>query len=277
MKDENFDEYMENFKKLPIKEKQAILDKALAQLQSSQPTKNMQKFIDGFGGADSKEAYLTDNLKWLQTIAKKGATTDAQKYIVDIFKKNNVDISSLKSAKTQAEQWQIVQDQIFNNPQVDFNKLMNDLRAGKDNFNSSYKDFVEIIGIAKRFVTSSQALSDIGKVANAIVDGKEETISKKDGTTKRVKVNGLRGELNKYGIVMTGKDGNSFGYRAGQETVESGIFGNRNAFTQIAKQLAAALQNAVEITFSKNKVDGLDVKQYKATTSEPKSPYLNDL
>jgi TP901 family phage tail tape measure protein len=267
-----------------FKEKQAILDKALAQLQSDKPTKNMQKFIEGFGSSESKEAYLADNLKWLQAIAKKGATTDAQKYIVDAFKKNNVDISSLKSAKTQAEQWQIVQDQIINNPQVDFNKLMNDLRAGKDNFNSSYKDFVEIIGIAKRFVTSSQALSDIGKVANDIIEDKRVQKDVADSTSPTgykkkwvVERPGLRGELNKYGIVMTGEDGRSFGYRAGQETVESGIFGNKNAFTQIAKQLAAALQSAVEITFSKNKVDGLDVKQYKATTSEPRSPYLNDL
>ena len=260
-----------------FKEKQATLDKALAQLQSDKPTKNMQKFIEGFGAAESKESYLSDNLKWLQTIAKKGATTDAQKYIVDTFKNNNVDISTLKSAKTQAEQWQIIQDQILNNPQVDFNKLMGDLRAGKDNFNSSYKDFVEIIGIAKRFVTSSNALADIGKVANSIVEGTEETITRQNGTKKKFKVNGLRSELNKYGVVITGQDGTFFGYRAGQETVENGLFGNKNAFTQIANQLAAALQNAVDIAFTKNKIGDLDVKQYRATTSEPKATYTQDL
>ena len=258
-------------------EKQAILDKALSQLQSSKPTKNMQKFIEGFGEAKSKENYLTDNLKWLQTIAKKGSTTDAQKYLADTFKKHEIDISSLKSATTQAEQWEIIQKQLINNPKVDFNKLMDDLRSGKDKFNASYKDFVEIIGIAKRFVTSSNALADIGKVANAIVEGTEEEITRKDGTSKKVKVNGLRGELNKYGIVITDKDGSSFGYRAGQETVENGIFGKRNAFTQIAKQLAAALQSAVEIAFSKNKVNNLDVKQYQAIAHEPKSPYTSDI
>ena len=260
-----------------FKEKQATLDKALAQLQSDKPTKNMQKFIEGFGAAESKESYLSDNLKWLQTIAKKGATTDAQKYIADAFKNNNVDISTLKSAKTQAEQWQIIQDKILNNPQVDFNKLMGDLRAGKDNFNSSYKDFVEIIGIAKRFVTSSNALADIGKVANSIVEGTEETITRQNGTKKKFKVNGLRSELNKYGVVITSQDGTSFGYRAGQETVENGLFGNKNAFTQIANQLAAALQNAVDIAFTKNKIGDLDVKQYRATTSEPKATYTQDL
>lgn len=260
-----------------FKEKQATLDKALAQLQSDKPTKNMQKFIEGFGAAESKESYLSDNLKWLQTIAKKGATTDAQKYIADAFKNNNVDISTLKSAKTQAEQWQIIHDKILNNPQVDFNKLMGDLRVGKDNFNSSYKDFVEIIGIAKRFVTSSNALADIGKVANSIVEGTEETITRQNGTKKKIKVNGLRSELNKYGVVITGQDGTSFGYRAGQETVENGLFGNRNAFTQIANQLAAALQNAVDIAFTKNKIGDLDVKQYRATTSEPKATYTQDL
>ena len=260
-----------------FKEKQATLDKALAQLQSDKPTKNMQKFIEGFGAAESKESYLSDNLKWLQTIAKKGATTDAQKYIIDTFKNNNVDISTLKSAKTQAEQWQIIQDQILNNPNVDFNKLMGDLRAGKDNFHSSYKDFVEIIGIAKRFVTRSNALADIGKVANSIVEGAEETITRADGTEKKIKVNGLRSELNKYGVVITGQDGTSFGYRAGQETVENGLFGNKNAFTQIANQLASALQNAVDIAFTKNKIGDLDVKQYRATTSAPKATYTQDL
>ena len=260
-----------------FKNKQEMLDKALAQLQSTKPTKNMQKFIEGFGSAESKESYLTDNLKWLQTIAKKGATTDAQKYIVDTFKNNNVDISGLKSAKTQSEQWQVIQDNILNNPLVDFNKLMGDLRAGKDQFNSSYKDFVEIIGIAKRFVTSSQALSDIGRVANTIIEGEKTTVTKKDGTEKTIKVNGLRNELNKYGVVITGKDGNSFGYREGKATVENGLFGSDNPFSKIAKELTAALQNAVEIAFGKNKVNGFDVKKYNPNISEPKSTYGNDL
>lgn len=260
-----------------FKEKQSMLDKALAKLTSGKPTKNMQSFVEGFGSAESKEAYLTDNLKWLQTISKKGATTNAQKYIVDTFKNNKIDISALKSAKTQAEQWQIIQDQIINNPQVDFNKLMADLRAGKGNFNSAYNDFVEIIGIAKRFVTSSDALSNIGQVANKIIDGEKITTTKKDGTQKTVRVNGLRGELNKYGVVISGENGSSFGYREGQATVENGLFGNNNPFTKIAKELAAALQNSVDIAFSKNKVDGLDVKTYKPTTSEPKSQYGQDL
>lgn len=260
-----------------FKEKQGMLDKALAQLTSGKPTKNMQNFVEGFGSAESKEAYLTDNLKWLQTISKKGATTNAQKYIVDTFKNNKIDISALKSAKTQAEQWQIIQDQILNNPQVDFNKLMTDLRAGKGNFTQAYSDFVEIIGIAKRFVTSSDALSNIGQVANKIIDGEKITTTKKDGTQKTVRVNGLRGELNKYGVVISGENGSSFGYREGQATVENGLFGNNNPFTKIAKELAAALQNAVDIAFSKNKVDGLDVKPYKSTTSEPKATYGQDL
>lgn len=260
-----------------FKEKQGMLDKALAQLTSGKPTKNMKSFVEGFGFAESKEAYLTDNLKWLQTISKKGATTNAQKYIVDTFKNNKIDISALKSAKTQAEQWQIIQDQIINNPQVDFNKLMADLRAEKGNFNSAYNDFVEIIGIAKRFATSSDALSNIGQVANKIIDGEKITTTKKDGTQKTVRVNGLRGELNKYGVVISGENGSSFGYREGQATVENGLFGNNNPFTKIAKELAAALQNAVDIAFSKNKVDGLDVKTYKPTTSEPKATYGQDL
>ena len=261
-----------------FKEKQSMLDKALNQLQTDKPSKKMQEFVDGFKSVDDKELYLNNELKLLRTISSKKPQdyTKAQKHIVDTFKNHNVDISGLKSAKTQAEQWQIIQDQILNNPQVDFNKLMADLREGKGNFNSAYSDFVEIIGIAKRFITTSQALSDIGKTANAIVEGERTTITRKDGTQKNIKVNGLRSELNKYGIVITGTDGTSFGYRAGQETVENGLFGNRNAFTQIANQLTAALKNAVDIAFSKNKVDGLDVKQYKSTASEPKATYTDD-
>lgn len=260
-----------------FKEKQAILDQALAQLESGKSTKNMKNFIEGFKTSENKEDYLVNSLKGLQSLAKKGATTDAQKYMADVFKNNNIDISELKSTNIPAEQWKIIQNQILNNPLVDFNKLMDDLRAGKDKFSSSYKDFVEIIGIAKRFVTTSEALSDIGKTANAIVEGTEEEITRQDGTSKKVKVNGLRSELNKYGIVITGEDGRSFGYRAGQETVENGIFGNKNAFTQIANQLTAALKNAIDIAFSKNKVDGLDVKQYKPTASEPKATYTQDI
>lgn len=262
-----------------FKIKQENLNKELTRLQQVASTSD---FVNGFESSENKSAYLADQLKWLKNIATTGGKTKGQQHLLEAFKNNNIDISAFKNVANQAELWKQLQNKVLNNPQVDFNKLMGDLRSGKSSFGQSYQDFVEILGIAKRFADEAQSLDNIGEVANLLISGKKETVTKRDRDGNEIERKtkttlGLRDVLNSYGIVIRENDGSTFGYRAGQDTTNRGIYGRNESFSNIVRQLSAALGKAVEIAFSKKSANGLDVKKYEPYKTEPKATFGSNL
>lgn len=249
---------------------------AFSKIETNKNFNNPKEFISKFESVDSgKEGeFFAENLQMFKKISKGKSATKYQQHLYDVFKNNNINIDSIKKSKTNTDMWQIIQSSIFDNPNVDFNKLMTELRAGASKFGKSYQSFVDILEIAQKYAMAAQSLDKVGMVADETLRGKSETIIK-NGKEKTVRVGGVRQELKNRRFVLTRKDGTTVGYGAGKGATDEYITGNSSSYTKIVNTLTSALKDAISIAFKpmgKGQNDP-NLEPYKPGKNAPDSRY----
>lgn len=125
--------------------------------------------------------------------ATKESTTQG-KQVRSIFKENGVNVAMIKRLQDEnletEEQWKILENGIFNNPNVDFNKLISDLNAGSAALKKGYPRFISLLQYAERYAdvvwkTDSSHLSALGKIDNAVKTVRFGEVETKDKAVVR--------------------------------------------------------------------------------------------
>ena len=125
-------------------------------------------------------------------IAKAVSGKSAQgKAITAVLKANGVDIQALSGLSntdlTATDQWQIISDNILNNPKVNFANLIQDLTTGSEQLKRGYPQFINLLKYAESYAEAAWSV-DPGKLsAMGVIDenvknirwGARETTDKK--------------------------------------------------------------------------------------------------
>lgn len=165
--------------------KKSVVDDLKDQL-----TPSMKEALDQEGDYNVNLADLL-----VKEIAKatKGNTQQG-KQIRDIFKANGVDLSILKTLQKEnlstEEQWKIIENGIFDNTNVNFDKLISDLAAGSEKLKRGYPRFIDLLQYAERYSDAawkvdSSRLSAMGRIDDAVKTVRFGETSVKDSSFMR--------------------------------------------------------------------------------------------
>lgn len=240
------------------------LNELLTTLTATQSGKGV---VEGYNAAQSdKTEYLAGNLSsTIKGLTPKKPTTKAQLHVADIFKKYNIDLSSLPSAKTYAEQWQIIQQQLIGKKGLDFNNLMSDLGQLKGNVGKTYENFMALLQVSRSYMETSNLLGEVGREADLLVKGRKEKVmtdrrrwNNETGQFENVErqvsktvQQGIRGMLKQLQVVFENKTGRTLlGYNLGKGYIPDDAYQSPSgSFTSIIKSLTDALNGASKILF----------------------------
>ena len=240
------------------------LNDLLATLASTQSGKGV---VEGYNAAQSdKTEYLAGSLiSAIKGLTPKNPTTKAQQHVADIFKKYNIDLSSLPTATTYAEQWQIIQQQLVGKKGLDFNSLMSDLGQLKGNVGKTYENFMALLQVSRSYMETSNLLGEVGREADLLVKGRTERVTtdrrrwnnetgQYENTERQVTrtvQQGIRGMLKQLQVVFENQTGRALlGYNLGKGYIPEDAYQSPNdSFTSIIKRLTDALNGASKILF----------------------------
>jgi hypothetical protein len=240
------------------------LNELLSTLAATQSGKGI---VDGYNAAQSdKTEYLAGNLSsTIKNLTPKKPTTKAQQHVADIFKKYNIDLSSLPTAKTYAEQWQIIQQQLIGKKGLDFNNLMSDLGQLKGNVGKTYENFMTLLQVSRSYMETSNLLGEVGREADLLVKGRKEKVltdkrrwnnetgqyENTEREVTRTVQQGVRGMLKQLQVIFENQTGRTLlGYNLGKGYIPDDAFQSPSgSFTSIIKGLTDALNNASKILF----------------------------
>lgn len=267
------------------------LNTLLTTLTESQSGKTV---VDGYNAIGSdKTEYLAGNLSSvIKNLTPKTPTTKAQQYVSDIFNKYNIDLSKLPSAKTYAEQWQIIQQQLIGKEGLDFNSLMSDLGQLKGNVGKTYENFMALLKVARAYMETSNSLGEVGREADLLIKGRTEKVKTKrrrwnnqtgqyddvESEVSRTVQQGIRGLLKQLKVVFENEIGQTvLGYNLGKGYIPDDIFlSPKGSFTKIIDKLTNALNDSSKILFDQKNfmMDGSrDVDRWVTPNSTNNSIY----
>lgn len=260
------------------KSNQQRLDSLLDELSDSD-------VVGRYEFADNKEEILaTDIRSAYKTIMSKRGSKNAQQHLSTIFEKYNIDLSELPSAKTYAEQWQIIEQQVIGREDLNFDDLMSELGRLKGNVGKTYENFMTLLKVSRAYMLASNSLGEVGREASILMRGKKERVDKEireyvpsigrtRGTGKyieagrnQVVTEGIRQELSKLAVVFIDELGNAIaGFGAGKGVVDDKHYlsGASASFSQIIRFLTNALNQAAQIAFDTSKKG---TKSYEGVT-----------
>ena len=250
------------------KSNQQRLDSLLNELSDSD-------VVGRYEFADNKIEQLATDLKSsYKTIMGKKGSQKAQQHLTDVFGKYNIDLSALPSAKTYAEQWQIIEQQIIGRKGLDFEGLMSELGSLKGNVGKTYENFMTLLKVSRAYMLASNSLGEVGKEAAILMRGKKEKVDKEireydpstgrtrgtgeyiEGGRNKLVVEGLRQEISKLAVVFIDELGNAIaGFGAGRGIVDNEDYlnGSSASYSKIIKFLSEALEQAATIAFDVNR------------------------
>ena len=232
---------------------------------------------------NKKETLATDTQSAYKTIMGKRGSKKAQQHLADVFGKYNIDLSALPSAKTYAEQWQIIEQQIIGRKGLDFDSLMSELGSLKGNVGKTYENFMTLLKVSRAYMLASNSLGEVGQEASVLMRGKKERVDREirkydpstgrsygtgeyiEGGSNKIVTEGLRQEIRKLAVVFIDELGNAIaGVNAGKNIADDylGITDN-TSFTKIITFLTTALNQSAEIAFDTRKKS---MKGYKDVT-----------
>lgn len=267
------------------KSNQQRLDSLLEELSDSDVV-GRYEFTD-----NKKETLATDTQSAYKTIMGKKGSKKAQQHLTDVFGKYNIDLSELPSAKTYAEQWQIIEQQIIGRKGLNFEGLMSELGSLKGNVGKTYENFMTLLKVSRAYMLASNSLSEVGQEASVLMRGKREktdreireydpSIGRTRGTGKYIEggknsivVEGLRQELRKLAVVFIDELGNAIaGVNAGKNVASDYLGINETtSFTKIIAFLTNALNQAAEIAIDTRKPG---MKGYENVTKWDSEEYV---
>ena len=235
--------------------------------------------------ADNKEETLSkDILSAYNAIMGETGSKNEQQHLSAIFGKYNIDLSELPSAKTYAEQWQIIEQQVIGREDLNFDDLMSELGRLKGNVGKTYENFMTLLKVSRAYMLASNSLGEVGREASILMRGKKERVDKEireyvpslgrtRGTGKyieagrnQVVTEGIRQELGKLAVVFIDELGNAIaGFGAGKGVVDDKNYlsGRSASYSQIVKFLSNALNQAAQIAFDTSKKG---TKSYEGVT-----------
>lgn len=247
------------------KDDQQRLDSLLEELSNSEVVYNYET-------SDNKtEALATDIKSSYKTIMGKKGSKKAQQHLTDVFGKYNIDLSELPSAKTYAEQWQIIQQQIIGREGLDFEGLMTDLGSLKGNVGKTYENFMTLLKVSRSYMLASNSLSTVGEEASKLMRGSRapEDIYRKEwdaknhrwyhtdekiGVKKGLIEAGIRQELSNIAVVFIDELGNAIaGVNTGKNIADDYLSTGNSSFTKIVTFLTNALNQAAQIAVDTHK------------------------
>ena len=240
------------------------LDSLLEELSGSEA-------VYKYDSADNKtETLATDIKSSYKKIMSKNGSKKAQQHLTDTFEKYNIDLSKLPDAKTYAEQWQIIQQQIIGRKGLDFDGLMSELGSLKGNVGKTYENFMTLLKVSRAYMLATNSLDEVGQEAALLIRGKREksdreikkynpSTGRSEGTGEYIKSNkiveeGLRQEISKLAVVFVDKLGNAIaGFNAGKNIADDYLGSASSSFSKIIKFLTDALGRANTIAFDQYK------------------------
>lgn len=240
------------------------LDSLLEELSGSEA-------VYKYDSADNKtEALATDIKSSYKKIMSKNGSKKAQQHLTDTFEKYNIDLSKLPDAKTYAEQWQIIQQQIIGRKGLDFDGLMSELGSLKGNVGKTYENFMTLLKVSRAYMLATNSLDEVGQEVALLIRGKREksdreikkynpSTGRSEGTGEYIKSNklveeGLRQEISKLAVVFVDKLGNAIaGFNAGKNIADDYLGSASSSFSKIIKFLTDALGRANTIAFDQYK------------------------
>ena len=240
------------------------LNELLTTLTTTQSGKGV---VEGYNAAQSdKTEYLAGNLSsTIKNLTPKKPTTKAQQHVANIFEKHNIDLSSLPTATTYAEQWQIIQQQLIGKKGLDFNNLMSDLGQLKGNVGKTYENFMALLQVSRSYMETSNLLGEVGREADLLVKGRTEKVmtdrrrwnnetgqfENVERQVSRTVQQGVRGMLKQLQVVFENETGHTLlGYNLGKGYIPDDAYQSPNdSFTRIIRSLTDALNSSSKILF----------------------------
>lgn len=253
---------------------------------------------------NKKETLATDTQSAYKTIMSKKGSKKAQQHLTDVFGKYNIDLSALPSAKTYAEQWQIIEQQIIGRKGLDFEGLMSELGSLKGNVGKTYENFMTLLKVSKAYMLASNSLGEVGQEASILMRGKKEKVDREireydpsigrtrgtgkyiEGGKNSIVIEGFRQELSRLAVVFIDELGNAiYGFGTGQNVVgkENYMSGSSESYSKIITFLSNALNQAAEIAIDTRKrgmkgyenVTRWDAEEYTQRQNRPIGEYTD--
>ena len=250
---------------------------------------------------NKKETLAADTQSAYKTIMSKKGSKKAQQHLTDVFGRYNIDLSALPSAKTYAEQWQIIEQQIIGRKGLDFEGLMSELGSLKGNIGKTYENFMTLLKVSRAYMLATNSLDAIGQEASNIMRGTKAPkdiyrkewdnttgrwyyTNEKTGVKQEIITEGLRQELSRLAVVFIDKLGNAIaGVNTGKNIAGDYLgIDDKTSFTKIITFLTNALNQAAEIAIDTRKKRGMkgyenvtkwDAEEYTKRQNMPEEEY----
>lgn len=223
-----------------------------------------------YGETDNKTEYLATGIKSsFRRLMGKGANKDAQDSVVAVLSKYGVldSFEGLSSQTKPEEIFKSIQGNILESKNID--SIIAELSALDGNVGKTYKNFINLLRIAKEFMLTSNSIQTIGQEARNWIGGTKEqrdkykkeidprtgrsiTTDEKIGVENKLIENGLRQFIKEFKAIFIDEFGNRLGFNEGKNIVDDFVPGSAS-FTKIIDFLEKALSVAVDIQTPKNK------------------------